>query len=107
MKKSTKGSLYFNLLEAPRENKKEEANQETSDVQEPDSKKESTIGKVPSKKIDECDFIGNLARELQLKLQKDHVQVRLNDNRWFIINKFFTGKDKYDAYLEGLKGLLL
>ena len=42
-----------------------------------------------------------------LSLKDSQIQVRLNDNRWFIINKFFTGKDKYDAYLDGLKGLLL
>ncbi len=41
-----------------------------------------------------------------LSLKDSQIQIRLNDDRWFVINKFFTGEEKYNAYLEGLKEVL-
>ena len=114
VKKSTKGFLYFNLLEAPCESKKEKSNQKTSDdlwtypilvdeicnaitedyfypifeseivadVQELDSKKENTTVNAPSKKSDKGNFIEDLAKELLLKLQKDHVSVNVSIERF-------------------------
>ena len=137
VKKSMKGYLYFNLLEAPRECKKEKANQKTSDdlwaypiladeisnaltedyfypifeseivadVQEPDSKKENTTVEVPSKKIDKGDFIGNLAKELQLKLNKDHVSVNVSIERFEELFEFAidAGEIERDNFSKGIE----
>lgn len=137
VKKSMKGYLYFNLLEAPRECKKEKANQKTSDdlwaypiladeisnaltedyfypifeseivadVQELDSKKENTTVEVPSKKIDKGDFIGNLAKELQLKLNKDHASVNVSIERFEELFEFAidAGKIERDNFSKGIE----